>query len=265
MSYFSDISFINITKRKESCYVSSLIENSSYSIEYIKKGTIFLATNGKRRKLTGPVVFWMLPGNTYQFLVADNKPVEHYWADFYGFRAERMLKSVSERIPENILPLSSTFEFEAVFENMIDILKNHPMNRRYEAVVSLERLVGIIYFSASNIDRLKDSKYDFITELAEEMKLFPMHEYDFKERAKQHGVSYHHFRRLFKDCHFMAPYDYLIVCRMEYATKILKEKKTPIKDIATLCGFDQISSFSRMFKRKIGISPAAYAKELKNR
>ena len=63
----------------------------------------------------------------------------------------------------------------------------------------------------------------------------------------------------------MAPYDYLLQCRMEHAAKILQDDEISIKDLAELFKFEDISSFSRIFKRKMGVSPANYLNMYKRR
>jgi AraC-like DNA-binding protein len=199
----------------------------------------------------------MLPGNTYQFLPVDDKPVKHFWADFYGARAERMLKCIAQRIPAGTLAIVGPIEFEMIFEEMIKIYRHSPLSRRYEAVVSLERLMGLIYSSTLDTEA-KDIKYDFIADMADEIKFSPLRGYDFRAKAKQNSLSYDHFRNLFKKYNGMAPYDYLLRCRMEHAAKTLKDDEISIKELASLSGFDDISSFSRMFKRKMGVSPAKY-------
>ena len=108
-------------------------------------------------------------------------------------------------------------------------------------------------------------KYDFIADMADEMKFFPMQEYDFRATARKNSLSYDHFRKLFRDYNGMAPYDYLLRCRMEHAAKILQEDEVPIKELSFLSGFDNMSSFSRMFKRKMGASPANYLNMFKRR
>lgn len=265
MSYFNNISFINIDKRREVCGLSRPRKSIYYSMEYLKSGSVFLVVNGRKRKLTGPVVFWMLPENTYQFIAANNKIIEHFWADFHGSRAKHMVKSINERIPSGMIKIKKTLEFETIFTNMVKIYKEHTISRRYEAVVGLERLAGIIYSSAFDKDSFKDSKYDFIIEIAEEMKLFPLKEFDFKKIARQNGISYHYFRKLFKYYNHIAPNDYLIACKMEYAAQLMKQEDVNIGELAEICGFDAVSSFSRMFKSKMGISPKSYQNAIKNR
>ncbi len=257
MSYFSDITFISATRRVSSNYTSNLIENTSYSIEYISDGSISLAVNGKLRLLTAPVAFWMLPGNTYQFLPANDRPFEHFWSDFYGPRAERMLKCIDARFPKGSVRVSKPIEFEMIFDEMIKTHKDFPIYKRYEAVICLEHLAGFIYSSAIGEEKA-NQKHNFIEEVASKIKLSPLNEYDFKKIARQNNISYEHFRKLFREQNGMAPHNCLLQCRMEHAAKTFQDGEVSIKELASSHGFADISSFFRMFKRKMGASPAKY-------
>lgn len=265
MSYFTNLTFVNIDRRSEKCTDSPLIHNIHYSIEYLKEGSMFLFTNGKKRKLTAPSAFWMLPGNTYQFVAANQDLIEHLWADFYGPRAEQMLKSIHERIPAGTIQITRNHEFEAVFSNMVQVYHQAPLNKRYEAIVGLERLAGIIFASTTDINAWKNPRDDFFLELAEEMKAYPMEDYDFRKIARQNKLSYHYFRKLFKQLNHFAPNDYLICCRMEHAAQIMKQQDVNISEVAELCGFSALSSFSRLFKRKTGTSPKDYIQTVRKR
>ena len=121
--------------------------------------------------------------------------------------------------------------------------------------------------SSENMSYFTDKKYkyDFIADMADEMKFSPLKGYDFRETARKNSLSYEHFRKLFRDYNGMAPYDYLLRCRMEHAAKILQEDEVPIKELSFLSGFENMSSFSRMFKRKMGVSPSNYLNMYKRR
>jgi len=121
--------------------------------------------------------------------------------------------------------------------------------------------------SSENMSYFTDKKYkyDFIADMADEMKFSPLKGYDFRETARKNSLSYEHFRKLFREYNGMAPYDYLLRCRMEHAAKILQEEEVPVKELAELFKFDGMSSFSRMFKRKMGVSPANYLNMYKRR
>ena len=58
----------------------------------------------------------------------------------------------------------------------------------------------------------------------------------------------------------ISPFEYLNYIRIIHASKLLKSTKKLITDIASECGFDNISYFNRVFKRIMGITPNAYRK-----
>ncbi|MDD5727346.1 MAG: AraC family transcriptional regulator [Victivallales bacterium] len=254
MSYYNDISFITVSRHVSSCYTSVVLKPTCYSLEYIGGGSTFLANNGKSLRLTAPAVFWMLPGNTYQFFPDNKQPVEHLWVDFYG---PRMLDCLSERIPKGMIALSRPSEFEMIFEEMINIYREFPISKSYLVTVCLERLMGIVY-SASLESNTKKTRYDFIVTITDRIKNLPLNKYDFRKIARENSISYDHFRILFRAYNDISPHEYLLQCRMEYAARILQREDIMIKNLATQCGFNETSSFSRMFKNKIGVSPTKY-------
>ncbi|MGO4184478.1 helix-turn-helix transcriptional regulator [Paenibacillus sp. TAF43_2] len=54
------------------------------------------------------------------------------------------------------------------------------------------------------------------------------------------------------------PIDYVINYRMERASDLLKAGNYSIHDIAVSVGYTNSLYFSRLFKKKFGLSPSAY-------
>ncbi len=265
MSYFDDLTFVNIARRREPGSASGVFRVKTYSIEFLREGSFVLMTNGRQRRFDAPMVFWMLPDNTYQFLLANDQPLEHFWTDFYGPRAQRMMRAIATRVPDGAIKMMHVSEFTAVFAEMVKVFDTKPSHRRFEAVVGLERLAGMIYDCILCHDQRNEHRYEFIDALAREIRLYPTRDYDFKAHAARNGLSYHRFRKLFKDYNQAAPHDYLLISRMEYAAQLLLHENIAIKALAQICGFEQTSSFSRMFKRKMGIAPTSFAETARKR
>lgn len=66
-----------------------------------------------------------------------------------------------------------------------------------------------------------------------------------------------HFTRLFKKIYGRTPHQYLTQVRVERAKLILAAGETVAKACFDV-GFDSISSFTGLFKRRVGLTPAAY-------
>jgi len=57
---------------------------------------------------------------------------------------------------------------------------------------------------------------------------------------------------------FRAACEFLLKCRILYAASLLTEPGMSVKEVAFRCHFDDVSSFSRLFRKKMGVSPSAY-------
>jgi AraC-like DNA-binding protein len=66
-----------------------------------------------------------------------------------------------------------------------------------------------------------------------------------------------HFTRLFREIYGQTPHQYLTHVRVERAKLILSAGETVAKACFDV-GFDSISSFTGLFKRRVGVTPAVY-------
>ncbi|OSY88583.1 hypothetical protein WH52_05730 [Tenacibaculum holothuriorum] len=72
-------------------------------------------------------------------------------------------------------------------------------------------------------------------------------------------VSKYHLLRLFKRYYGQTPNQYLINKRIEKAKEYIKDGLS-ISDTCHEVGFESLSSFNSLFKRKTGFTPRAYQK-----
>lgn len=74
--------------------------------------------------------------------------------------------------------------------------------------------------------------------------------------AKYLKFSKHYFCRLFKEITTYSPVYYLNLLRCCNARRMLIDGQTSVHDIAILCGFENISYFTRTYKKYMGILPS---------
>ena len=79
------------------------------------------------------------------------------------------------------------------------------------------------------------------------------------EVAKYVGVSPQHFSKIFKLETGTNYVDWITELRMEQAKQYLTEGRRTIKEICYLVGYKDPNYFSRIFKKKFGISPSDYS------
>lgn len=83
--------------------------------------------------------------------------------------------------------------------------------------------------------------------------------------AQMAGMSAVAFSRFFKARTGTSLSDYIIDVRLGHASQMLVQSGTPVADICLECGFNNLSNFNRIFKKKKGCSPQEYRKQFKKK
>jgi len=76
--------------------------------------------------------------------------------------------------------------------------------------------------------------------------------------AEHVQYSKYHFARRFKEATGYTVVEHLHAQRCERATELLVETQLPVSQIGCQCGFEHNSYFSKIFRRRYGISPSEY-------
>lgn len=77
------------------------------------------------------------------------------------------------------------------------------------------------------------------------------------------GINRRYFSSIFKKAAGMPPQQYIVNLRLQKAARLLKENGYTPKNAALSSGYQDIFNFSKMFKRKFGVSPLNYKNKYK--
>ena len=87
--------------------------------------------------------------------------------------------------------------------------------------------------------------------------------FSLSELSTKCGYSVDHLRVLFNDRYRISPVKYRIASTMTHAMKLICKSNTLVSDVAVECGFDNLSHFSRSFKKVHGMSPSEALKRFR--
>ena len=76
--------------------------------------------------------------------------------------------------------------------------------------------------------------------------------------AELSGLAERSFARRFQHATGMAPLEYVHTLRLEEAKHLLESGPDPIEAVANEVGYEDAGFFSRLFRRKVGLTPAQY-------
>jgi AraC-like DNA-binding protein len=263
MGYFDDLVIIDTCHQLIGYHVSPPIDPSYFSICLLNQGEMFIIRDGIKRHLKAPMLFWTSSGHVYRFQSAARYTRENIWLTFDGSRSQRIREALDKLQTSGYLPLANALDFVRIFQRIINLHKNGELIARHHIVVLTEELISLIHDEAfCKLDKNRD--YAPVLAVAETIRRNPIEIYDFQQISRDNGISYDSFRKKFKLCLGQPPHDFLLACRMNRAAELLKDEKYTITEVADRCGFSELSSFSRMFKRKSGLYPGKYRKLMRH-
>ncbi|MCI8269857.1 MAG: response regulator [Lachnospiraceae bacterium] len=89
-----------------------------------------------------------------------------------------------------------------------------------------------------------------------------MNEISIEQIANLYHLSVPHFNKIFKQFNGTTCKDYLINLRVEKAKEYLKNPKVNIREAGVLVGYLDPNYFSRIFKKKTGLTPIEYRNQI---
>ncbi|MBI9104215.1 MAG: AraC family transcriptional regulator [Spirochaetales bacterium] len=85
-------------------------------------------------------------------------------------------------------------------------------------------------------------------------------EINLKSLADENGLSYPHFIKTFGAVYGTSPLQYILKMRISRATELLETTDLNITEIGFECGFGDSNYFSRLFRKRMGVSPGKFRK-----
>ena len=147
-------------------------------------------------------------------------------------------------------------------EIMTLIQRPGPVSPR--AVMMFEDLLLQIIETQEEETRHIPYQAEELKELIRQIYAAPEADWDFVAEAERFHVSPTHFRRIFKEITDLPPQQFLLQIRLSKAAELLKSTSAPVKEIASLAGWENVFYFSRLFRQKYHIPPQRYRKEFQS-
>ena len=204
------------------------------------------------------------------------RPDAEFITDSFVFRLDMLESQLPDSCTAQFLaPLASgTVRFPVylpasdpaapLIRNSFETVKNTFLEKPFGYELEIKaQLLHMFFLLYRNVPYRKNNPAH--TEITDKLKLvlqFIQEHYQnpvtIQELAELCHFSEYHFMRFFKRHMNMTCIEYLNQYRLEMASRQLAGTELPITSIALESGFNNISYFNRVFKKKFGITPKEY-------
>lgn len=267
IKYFNGITFMYCGEHPHHKFV----ENDRYfpdyyGLQYNHAGNMNYARNDSFNvKVNGPYAFITHPNAKFHYGSPEGETRHHLFVSFKGPKVKQFIRQglMEVNSPQPLVKIWNSEQFYRTFTELISILQA-PIRNYPRAVLLLEELLLQLQQQSFNIARETNHLGPKLRQLEIAIQQNPNLEWDFQKEADTMGISYPHFRRIFRENNGTSPLNYLIKWRLKEAASLLLDSEDQISTIAEKCGMPDKFYFSRLFKKYYSLSPLNFRKEFKN-
>lgn len=222
---------------------------------YLVQGTMDVETEDGFVEARAGSVALFYPRRRYCYRNRSGAPIKYYFVHYTGAEAQRFTEECGF--------FDHGVFFIGVKERLISALEG--LRREY-----LHRREGFELLCGGEMARILVMAMRYHSEPAAKKELFASLDYihshfsedlSVEELAEREHLSPGRYRTVFRQVWGMSPKEYLIRLRMDKSMELLSGTDLSVGEVAGLVGFSDPLYFSRLFRKKTGISPLAYRKK----
>ena len=206
----------------------------------------------------GGTAFLLYPGVWHRFKPSPETGWEEFWVGFRGHYAEYLMRQECFSPQRPLMRIGFRAELLNVFTRLTDTLKYEGIAYQQIATCQIIQLLGLVYTSALMGDTSRTQREQLVHQVRYQIQGNWEKDINFETLAKEKNVSYVWLRKAFKEVMGVAPGQYHLNLKIEKAMQMLRETNLSISEIAYQTGFESLFYFSRIFKKKIHVSPSEF-------
>ena len=246
----SDIS-IGITQPSSEFEIQHRILQKHHIMEYILDGEGEITINKKTFPLKKESTIILKSGTPHSITQKSDKPLSKLWISFSNsYYITYMLENY--RLKSGVYQINN----EQNFKNLVQLAKT-------------QKDYSLLFFVANNIHEIITRTALLNKQIVEtsavsiKIKLDSLayEKYSLTDIAKEMGMSFSSFSRIFRETYNISPGQYVINIKLEIAKSLLSSSNILIKNISNLLNFTDEYYFTHYFTKKVGLTPSEYRKQ----
>lgn len=231
-----------------------------YQLNYITEGNGTIETAEGEFQIQPGTMMIISPGLKHRYRP---DPATGWIENYIGFKGEmasHFLKQALTDFSNPVIWHGGQVEIFDTYQKIFDqVQAQKPAYQQIASGLILKLLGFLVSFEKQNklegkhIEGLVTSARTYMWEHVDKTA-------DFHLFAKKKTVSYSYFRKMFKLYTGIAPHQYYLDLKIMRAKELINSTDKSVKEISYELGFDSIHYFSRLFKKKTGVSPSDFRK-----
>ena len=202
--------------------------------------------------------FLVLPGEVVSIRADRQEPWRQIWVGFTGFRAAEYLDLCGLGEGNRIFSCDAPEQLERCVQEMVCY---ETAGRGHDLLLlgELYRFLGwIARSSAGKSGRRRENGAEYVERAVEYVRSHYQEDLTVSRLAQYVGLNRSYLTTVFQNTLHLSPQQFLMRFRMERASRLLLDGTLSVGEVARSCGYPDPLTFSKAFKRTLGVTPSQY-------
>lgn len=234
---------------------------NEYQINYITSGTGIYENKTRKYQVKSGSLLITRPGIWHRYKPHKKTGWVENYIGFNGSIADQILNNqLLSRLKPTIF-IGNRGEIIDTYLKIFEIVKEEKPGYQQVAAGMIMKLLGHILsvqkqqdFAETRIEQIIQKACFLIREDVDR-------EFDLKKFTEENFIGYSYFRKMFKKYTGQPPVQYHLHLKIQRSRELLLITNKSVKEISYELGFKSTNYFSRIFKKKMGVSPLTIKKQ----
>ena len=249
---YDSIHTINFVLESGEKPFDKLKAESVYKIYYVKSGKGRIHTFGRVSEIFEGEIFFTFPA--VPFCIESCEDLSYMYISFLGTRANMILDMYNIRADNFIF--KDCKDIESHWSNCLGFSSELSDMSSESALLYAFACIGKTLSATSAYEKNKEETVSVVKKYIDDN--FCDANISLEKIGKNVNYNEKYISSLFKTYLKIGVIDYINTLRMQYACTLMQQGYKSIKDISNMCGYKDPNYFSRIFKKRMGISPREY-------
>jgi AraC-like DNA-binding protein len=228
-----------------------------YQFVYISEG------GGRLRSFEGEFILRpgnlvvLVPGEKHRYAPDPETGWTEYWIGFSGTVPAEWTKRGLLEAAITVHPILNQKTMRLPFEEALNFAQNENHALQALIVSCVTRIFA--WLIEDRHARSSQVSHDTIEQAKSIFEKSIYHPVDMEWLTTILNVNYQHLRDKFREKTGLSPYQYFLQMKINKAKELLQEGTLSIKEISYKLSFESPYYFSRLFKKKTGVSPSQWS------